>query len=254
MKMTLPVLLLLAAVSCGQAAEPTGDAPGKYARPDIAKLLAEAKRLEPAEERPEDYSGWLEFWSNEPVYRAVWSSIERAEERGLHEMYGVEEFVAGEGTDYEALFFLRTGRKITCLYGRMDLHPERPDQGTVPAAAVKPEVLALLRRRVKPEVPFVLLSSEMSQTLDGAYVLVHVFRKGKSHAALWYSPEPEHERTRESIEEHAEARPVLAIRGALWAAAPPDLFPRDRFVVDLPDERLWEGFDQEVYNRAPGYE
>ncbi|MHC4859024.1 MAG: hypothetical protein ACYTDY_02905 [Planctomycetota bacterium] len=177
MKRPLSFLLLLAALSCERAAEPPGDAPGRYSRPDIARLLATAKRLEPAEEGPEDYSGWLEFWSKEPVYRAVWSSVERAEERGLHEMYGVEEFVAGEGVDYEALFFLRTGRKITCIYGRLELHEERPDQATVPAAPVTPETLALLRRRVKTEVPFTLLSSDVSQTLDGAYVLVHAFRK-----------------------------------------------------------------------------
>jgi hypothetical protein len=249
------ILILLAALvaACAPTSTEAPEKPGRYVRPDVPKLLAEAVRREPTEDGPEDFANWGKLWMERPVYRAVWSAIEKAEERGLHELYGVEMFLAGESTDYEALFFLRTAEGTTCLYGRHDLHAARPDPATVPCRPVPAGVLEKLRARVAVEVPFPIRSDRTSQVLDGADFLIHVFRDGESHAALWYEPRFEPHAGRELVAEGARAHPVVAVLGALWAAAPPEHFHYDWDLTELPDDRLWESDAQEVYGRAPGY-
>ncbi len=101
----------------------------------------------------------------------------------------------------------------------------------------------------------------MVRTDDGGWYLFHVFRNGESHAALWHEPWEEPERTREGIIDFAKRRPVLALQDALWAAVPPEMFPRERVEGDdgfkvpleVPDDERWQFCDIEVYGRAPGY-
>lgn len=249
----ITILVALSWSGCAPTSSDTDGSAGLYERPDIPRLLAEARRLEPTDETPEDHARWIDLWAEFSAYGAVWEAVARAEKLGLRELYGVEMFRSGD-FDYEALFFLRTTGDTSCIYAKGTLHEKRPDPGTVPALDVTAAVLDKLRARVGAELPFRVTADLTSQVMDGATFVVHVFRDRGSHAALWYEPQTFFERTREGVREHADARPVLTVIGALWAAAPQELFPVDWYRDDLPEDRLWESDPQEVYDRAPGYD
>ncbi|MFQ5844652.1 MAG: hypothetical protein ACE5JG_06635 [Planctomycetota bacterium] len=253
MARAFPVLLLVVAAGCGSDPDPVAvEQPGRYARPDFAKLWREMEV--PSGDDWRGAGNPIQKIAPPGAYQALWKSVERAEEAGLFELYGFESANTNEG-DYEALLFVRTAEGVTCLSANGDFHDSRPDRNTVPAHAVSAEAYARLRTRVAVEVPFPIVSSMTSRVEDGSWYLFHVYREGKSHAALWYEPWEEAERTREGLADFGKRQPVLAMRGALWAAAPPELFPRDDPGPegDIPDDELWQFDRLEVYGRAPGY-
>ena len=111
-----------------------------------------------------------------------------------------------------------------------------------------------MRRRIGIELPFPLASSMMSQIDDGAWTLLHIYRQGESHSALWYAPYPASS-LREVVARSVNRYPILAVLGALSAAAPSRLYPRNESPIDesIPDDELWEFDAAEVYGRLPGY-
>ena len=258
--MRLWALVLLLAVACAPVSEAPEETSGRYQRPDFAALWR-TMEFHP-EERPEDYAdagNVIEKLASSPkefraAYRAVWAGVAKAEEKGLLELYGIERADTGEGS-YGATFFIRTREGVSCLYANGDLHKVRSDKATVPTHPVSIEAFDLLRRRVAIEIPFRVASSMRSPVDDGSWVLLHVYRKGESHAALWYAPIENPDFTREGELEYATRHPILAVQSALWAAAPHQLFPRKEPPPDdFPEEDLWQFDDREVYSRTPGYE
>ena len=253
--------LLAAAVGCGSEPEQAAaEQPGRYTRPDFAKLWQQME-MPPSWD---EYRGkgnpvrQLTEMGEAEVYEALWKSVARAEEVGLLELYGMESNATEGG--YQALFFVRTsGGEVTCFYANGDWHNERPDKTTVPARQAWLASFRGLARSAALHVPFEHPASmtAMLRTDDGAWYLFHVFRNGESHAALWHAPWEEPERTREGIVDFAKRRPVLALQDALWAAAPPEMFPRERVEWDdalkVPEKEAWQFDELDVYGRAPGY-
>ena len=253
------VALFAAPVGCGAEPEQAAaEQPGRYTRPDFAKLWQQMEKPPGDTARGEGnpVQQIAEIGEAE-VYRALWKSVERAEKAGLFELYGMERIGTNEG-GYEALFFVRTGSlDRTCFYANGDLHNERPDKTTIPARRAPASSFRLLQQWAAAHVPFAHPSSMTSQTEGGGWYLFHVYRDGKSHSALWYAPWEEPELTREGIVDFAKRRPVLALQDVLWAAAPPAMFPRESVEWDdalkVPKEKAWEFDELDVYGRAPGY-
>ena len=250
------MLALLAA--CGSESTVPAEQPGRYTRPDFAKLWREMEMPpgdfeERGEGNPMERAASAEE-AYRAAYRALWRSVESAEEQGLLELYGMESATNGD-PGYRALFFVRTAKGVSCLYAHGDLHKSRADKETIPALPVPEAAFERLRRRVGIEIPFPLASSMTSQIDDGAWALLHVYRDGKLHSALWYAPYDDPSALREGAARSVNLHPIVAVIGALSAAAPPRLYPRDEVPMDreISDEEWWEYDAAEVYGRLPGY-
>ena len=253
-------LFFLTLAACGPGVEPEprepAMKPGRHTHPDFPKLWREMELVPGGIDERGEGNPIEQLASDGSVsaYRALWAAVGKAEEAGLYALYGFERANTNEPS-YEALFCVRTsGGEYTCLYANGDLHDERPDQTTVPARRVPLPSFGLLERLAAFHVPFEHPASMTSRMEDGSWYLFHVFVRGESHSALWYEPLEEVARTREDIADYAKRRPVLALRSALWAAAPPELFPRDESPDgDIPDDEFWQYDAAEVYRRTPGY-
>ncbi len=260
MKAWLFIILVAFTVACGGASDGPEEAPepvpGSYAWPDYASLLAAAKidDFDLADGEP------LAHVKAMPACQAVWAAVDKAGSNGLLELYGFEWFGGGAG-GYQAIFIMHTGKGAKCIYAYDEVHEFRTDPLTVPSHPVDLAALDKLRRRVGAEVPFPIPASSQEQVVDGSiicggsYVALHVYQDGQPYTALWFQPRDHAETNRWSVAENARAYPVRAVLGAIWAAAPPGLFPfaHDEY-DDLPGDRKWEADDAEFYKRMPAYE
>ena len=255
------VLALLAAgFGCGSEPEQAApEKPGRYARPDFEKLWREMERL-PGDDGPSGKGNPVEdMVSGAPegsAYRALWAAVAKAEEAGLYELYGVERSWPPELGGYDAMFFVRTAGGVSCFHAMGTLHESRADTNTVPSLPVSAERFEKLRTRIGIELPFPLPSAIDSVVYDGVWVLVHAYRDGRSHSALWYSPYGGWLPLREDVARNVNRYPIVAFTGALSAATPSGLYPRYQLPLEgeVPENEKWQYDDAEVYKRLPGHE
>jgi hypothetical protein len=231
--------LLVSLAACGGDSRQVEEA-GRYVRPVVRELVARAKPAGPVATAALVFEA-IERDRAEEASKAVWAAVERAETRGLLELYGAEWFGLEPGA-YRAILFVRSSSGARCLYADARLHGARDDPGTVPAQPVVESDFAALGSRIGVHLPFSRSVSLESPVEDGEIVLVHVLREGRSHTALWYAPARGFEPEQAAMAVARASYPVAAIVDALWAGAPLTLFPRG----DADPERTYAGLPAEA--------
>jgi hypothetical protein len=83
---------------------------------------------------------------------ALWAAVDRAEARGLLEIFGAEYFGLRDAS-YAAVVFVRTREGSACLYADGELHDRRDAGRGVPAVTVAAEEFGWLRDRIGVHLP-----------------------------------------------------------------------------------------------------
>mgnify|MGYP006908226550 CR=1 FL=1 len=235
--MRLAILLLSwAAAGC---ASPGRGAAGRYARPDLDRLLA---ATDPRATGEADFAAdVVRETRKHAAARALWAAVAAAESVGLVELYGHEDFGLGDPS-YRALVFLRmSDGRCVALFADADYHDAfREDAETVPCLPVSPATMARLRARIAPAIP--PRTRPFDERASGPTVtFLHLFVDGRSHAAALPTSAARMSDDREDLAAFQASYAGLAVVEALWAAAPLAFFPaRD----SGPDE---------TYGPAPGF-
>lgn len=234
---TISAAAAAAAAAC--AATGCGPGAGHYERPDVPRLAADAPIGSHTNIR-EDAAATVARWGDTPTSKALWAAVAHAEADGLEEMYGFESFDGG-GVDYDASFVLRTKQGRLAVMARQDWAGGREDETTVPSVPVTEEAFRRLRDRAGLSLPFPHRADLASRASDGYFMLIHVFRDGRSEAALWYEPVTDGGPEREAMEQYDHAFEVVSVIDAIRAAMPLDFFPdKDHSYRD-------------TYGKLPGY-
>jgi hypothetical protein len=232
------LLGVLAGIGCA-GASPEREAAGRYARPDLDRLLSGTDPCGAGSAGAA--SDAIRETQDRAAVRAVWAAVAAAESAGLVELYGQETFGLGEAS-YRALFFVRTSDgRCRALFADADFHDAfRAGVDTVPCLPVPPATMELLRARIAPEIPPQTRPFEQGIS-DEMVTLLHLFVNGRSYAAALPTSTSRVSTDREDLERFQSDYGSHSIVDALWAAAPLAFFPtRD----SGPDE---------TYGTVPGF-
>jgi len=231
----IAVLVLSALGACTQSSEPNPPS-SPYRRAVIEDVLrgagfADDRGVEKDVARDAGHTR-----RGRTAYQALWDTVRLAEEAGLRELYGMETFVRAD-VDYQGqLYVLLEDGRAFWLFADGDLHENgREDTSTVPAWPVGSEAFAKLRQRVAVELPLAGPANLTREVFDGGFYLLHAYKDGQSHSALWYEPTDFRDFDRDLRRESVEAFPAVSMIGALWAAIPLDALPvkPEGFPIDL---------------------
>ena len=229
------VLLLSVLGACTQSPEPPPPL-SPYRRPAIEDLLKNAVVAEGKGVDRDFVRDAVRTQRGQTASQALWDTVKLAEEAGLRELYGLETFGGGQRDYWGQLFLLLEDGRAFWLFADIHLHENgREDISTVPAWPVGSDTFAKLRQRIAAELPLKGPANLTSAVLDGGVYLLHAYKDGQSHCALWYEPKDFREFDRDWHRGHVEVVPVLNFIGALWAAIPVDAMPvkPEGFPVDL---------------------
>ena len=226
-------------LACDSDPGAPGAAPARYTRPDIIELLSEVDTTADTGLDVDSVRGMATSLWTQPAAQALWAGVKRAEERDLTELYGVEIFGIGE-PGYDAVFFVRTAAgRAYCLLANDESQASRVEVDSVPAMPLETKAFEQLRRRVAVELPLPKKVDLFVDAYDGGLYILHLYRDGESHHAIWYEPQASWDRYRGMAENYVNCYPVASIVNALFAAVPAERLP-------TPRDRGW-------YDRTPGF-
>jgi hypothetical protein len=231
----LAVLVISVLGACTQSPEPTAPL-SPYRRPVIEEVLKRADFADDLGVGQEFDRDAGHTQRGRTAYQALWDTVKQAEEAGLRELYGMETFVRPDVSYRGQLYVLLEDGRAFWLFADGDFHEHgREDTSTVPAWPVGSDAFAKLRQRIAVELPLTGPAKLTTRVFDGGFYLLHAYKDGQSHSALWLDPADYKEFDRDLHREFVEAFPALSVIGALWAAIPLDALPvkPERFPIDL---------------------